>query len=447
MTDLPEGTTAATSAANASADLRERAEARLQGMAVPGDNAAPPMTDAVRQLHELQVHQIELELQNDELRKARDVAEEAAARYAVLYDFSPVGYVTLNRAGAITRANLAAGQLLGTERARLAGKRLGAWLAGASAPAFNAFLQQSFEGADPPGCEWELNVKGHIVALQVDASVSNDAQVCRLVMVDISARKQAEQATLQANQELAQANQELAQANQELAQANVELARSNADLEQFAYAASHDLIEPLRSVTSSVQLLQKRYAGHLDARANTFIAHAVSGAARMQALITDLLTFARINGDAQQPGPVSMEAALTDACANLATAIAAAGAHLTHDPLPQVRAKSSQMTQLLQNLLANAIKFRGDKPAVVHVGARQKGDEWILSVADQGIGIEPKYFNRIFQLFKRLHTREEYAGTGIGLSLCKKIVERQGGRIWVESEVGQGATFYFTLPV
>ena len=239
----------------------------------------------------------------------------------------------------------------------------------------------------------------------------------------------------------------LKQAQQAQLDTNTELLRSNAHLEQFAYAASHDLVEPLRSVASSVQLLQMRYAGQLDARADTFIAHAVSGAARMQVLITDLLTFARINGDSQQRRAVSMEAALTNAIANLETAIVDSNAQITHDPLPQVRAQSGQMTQLLQNLLANAIKFRGDKPAIAHVGARQAEHEWVFSVADRGIGIEPPYFNRIFELFKRLHTREEYAGTGIGLSLCKKIVEHHGGRIWVESEAGQGATFYFTLPL
>ena len=225
-----------------------------------------------------------------------------------------------------------------------------------------------------------------------------------------------------------------------------ELARSNADLEQFAYAASHDLIEPLRSVTGSVNLLQKRYAGQLDARADEMITHAVSGATRMQALIRDLLALSRIGSTLAPADVVSLAHALSEAMRNLEDAIQESNAQITNDVLPTVHAHSTQVTQLLQNLLANAIKFRGNKAAVVHVGARQNDQEWVFSVADQGIGIEAQHFARVFELFKRLHTREEYAGTGIGLALCKKIVERHGGRIWVESIPGQGACFYFTLP-
>jgi len=167
----------------------------------------------------------------------------------------------------------------------------------------------------------------------------------------------------------------------------------------------------------------------------------------MQALIDDLLAFSRIGSKPSPSIDISMETALAAAIANLEMAIADSNAQITHDPLPNINAQGILITQLLQNLIANAIKFRGDKPAVVHVGARQQGDEWVLSVADQGIGIEPKYFNRIFELFKRLHTRGEYAGTGIGLALCKKIVGLHRGRIWVESVLGQGSTFYFTLPL
>ena len=252
------------------------------------------------------------------------------------------------------------------------------------------------------------------------------------VQRDITERRQAEAALIAAKEIVDTANQELA--------------RSNADLEQFAYAASHDLQEPLRSVASCVQLLQMRYAGQLDARADTFIAHAVSGATRMQALIDDLLAFSRIGSKSNPTTDISMQSALTAAIANLEMAIADSNAQITHDPLPNINAQGALITQLLQNLIANAIKFRGDKPAVVHVGARENGNEWVFSVADQGIGIEPKYFSRIFELFKRLHAREEYAGTGIGLALCKKIVEQHGGRIWVESAPQQGSIFFFTLP-
>jgi len=227
---------------------------------------------------------------------------------------------------------------------------------------------------------------------------------------------------------------------------NRELTRSNADLEQFAYVASHDLQEPLRSVASSVQLLQMRYAGRLDARADEFIKHAVGGATRMKTLIDDLLAFSRIGAKREQTEELSMEHVLSEAMRNLEVAILESNAKITHDPLPNLHGYGAQIAQLLQNLISNACKFRGDKAAVVHVRADREGSEWVFSVADQGIGINSKYFERVFELFKRLHTREEYAGTGIGLALCKKIVERHGGRIWVESEKGRGTTFFFTLP-
>ena len=240
--------------------------------------------------------------------------------------------------------------------------------------------------------------------------------------------------------------QELKEAKRSLEDANAELSRSNAALQQFAYAASHDLQEPLRSVRSSVQLLQKRYADALDARAQEYIAHAVSGATRMERLIQDLLTFSRVSAGPQQQAELGLAEALEEARANLSTALSESEAMLTVGELPTVRADRGQIQQLLQNLIGNALKFRGPHPARVHVAAHRAGGEWVVSVKDQGIGIPPEHFSRIFELFKRLHTRDEYAGTGIGLALCQKIVERHGGRIWVESELGQGTTFFFSLP-
>ena len=231
-----------------------------------------------------------------------------------------------------------------------------------------------------------------------------------------------------------------------LTQSNQDLARSNADLQQFAYAASHDLQEPLRSVASCVQLLKKRYGGHIDARADEFIDHAVGAASRMQSMIDDLLHLSRLSTGPMKRDTVDSKLAVDTACDNLKKARDAAQATVTMGSLPVVDANLSQLTQLFQNLIGNALKFRGDKPAVVHIDARAEGNEWVFSVADQGIGMEPQYFERIFQLFQRLHTRDDYAGTGIGLTLCQKIVDRHGGRIWLESKPGAGTTFFFTLP-
>jgi PAS domain S-box-containing protein len=224
-----------------------------------------------------------------------------------------------------------------------------------------------------------------------------------------------------------------------------ELARSNKELEQFAYVASHDLQEPLRIVSSYVQLLARRYQGKLDQEADEFIAFAVEGANRMKILINDLLAFSRVGTRGRELAPVAMDDVFDRVVSNLQLAIEESGATVTHDPLPQVLADDVQTVQLLQNLIANAIKFRSQEPPRVHIGARRQGDRWLFFVRDNGIGIDPQYNERIFILFQRLHNRDEYPGTGIGLAICRKIVERHGGRIWLESEPGNGTTFYFTL--
>lgn len=249
-----------------------------------------------------------------------------------------------------------------------------------------------------------------------------------------------------ASRKLARERQDLLHARQKLEQSITELARSNSDLQQFAYVASHDLQEPLRMVASYTQLLGKRYKGRLDADADEFIAYAVNGASRMQALIQDLLAFSRVDSQGQRFEPTSVETLLGYALDNLKGAIEEAGAVITHGPLPTVMADERQFLHLLQNLLSNALKFRGPEPPRIHISAERRGEEWLFSVRDNGIGIDPQYSERIFILFQRLHTNAEYPGTGIGLALCKKIVERHGGRIWMESQAGQGATFCFTLP-
>lgn len=230
-----------------------------------------------------------------------------------------------------------------------------------------------------------------------------------------------------------------------LAKKTAELQRSNQELEQFAYVASHDLQEPLRMVSSYVQLLARRYKGKLDQDADEFIDFAVDGATRMQRLINDLLLYSRVGTRGKPFEPTDSYQALAAALDNLMLAIQDNNATVTHDPLPTVMADGSQLVQLFQNLVGNAIKFHGEEKPVVHVSASQQGKEWTFSVRDNGIGIAPENFERIFVIFQRLHGRGEYPGTGIGLAVCKRIVERHGGKIWLESEPGKGTTFYFTL--
>jgi light-regulated signal transduction histidine kinase (bacteriophytochrome) len=223
-----------------------------------------------------------------------------------------------------------------------------------------------------------------------------------------------------------------------------ELARSNADLEQFAYISSHDLQEPLRMVAAYTQLLAERYRGRLDENADKFIGYASEGALRMQSLIQDLLAFSRVGRNGCER--VACDTVMEEILLSLGPAIQESGAVVTHGTLPAVWANRSQITQVLQNLIGNAIKFRGTEPPAISVQAEKTGDHWLFIVSDNGIGIAPEYAENIFVVFQRLHTRAEYPGNGIGLAICKKIVEHLGGRIWVESQAGHGSVFKFTMP-
>jgi len=267
---------------------------------------------------------------------------------------------------------------------------------------------------------------------RVAQTKGSDAGGAVLTFKDISERLQAEAAIRELNEELELRVQELA--------------RSNGELELFAYAASHDLQEPLRMVSGFVQLLGKRYKGQLDADADEFIGFAVDGVTRMQRLINDLLAYSRVGSRGGELLPTSAGEAAHQALTQLQAAVDETGARVSIGDLPEVNADATQLTQLFQNLIGNAIKFHGDAPPEVKVEARAQGSEWLFSVADNGIGVDPQYAERIFVLFQRLHSIDKYQGTGIGLALCKRIVERHGGRIWLESEPGEGSTFWFTLP-
>jgi two-component system, sensor histidine kinase and response regulator len=236
------------------------------------------------------------------------------------------------------------------------------------------------------------------------------------------------------------------QAEQNLANKVEELARSNADLEQFAYVASHDLQEPLRMVAAYTQLLAERYRGKLDETADKYIGYASEGALRMQVLIQDLLAFSRV-GRNRECASVDCQAVMNEVEQTLAAAIQESGAVITHAELPVVWADRTQMAQVFQNLIGNAIKFRGKEQPVISFRAEQQNQHWLFSVADNGIGIAPEYAESIFVVFQRLHARTEYPGNGIGLAICKKIIEHYGGRIWVESQAGAGSTFKFTIPI
>jgi PAS domain S-box-containing protein len=289
--------------------------------------------------------------------------------------------------------------------------------------------------------------------LHVKPLCDGDGRVIRWIgsLTDIDDRKRTEVELQALNDELETRVQkrtaDLQRSNASLQLAIAERERSNRDLERFAYIASHDLQEPLRAVSSHVGLLARRYHGHLDAKAESYIAYACDGAARMQALINDILTFSRIRPDSSSHDDVDLETLLGEALDSLTVAIREADATITHDPMPRVHGCRSLLRQLLQNLLSNAVKFRGDAPPRIHVSARSDGHDHFISVRDNGIGVEPQHRERIFEIFQRLHGRNKYEGTGLGLAICRRVVEQHGGRIWIEPSPGCGATFIFALPV
>jgi signal transduction histidine kinase len=252
---------------------------------------------------------------------------------------------------------------------------------------------------------------------------------------------------LASKEELNREVEERRQAQDELKKTLTDLERSNKELEQFAYVASHDLQEPLRMVSSYTQLLGERYGDQLDEKAKKFINYAVDGAIRMQQLIQDLLLFSRVTTRGEEFQPVDSRAALGMAVSGLGETIRESGALVTNDDdFPQVMADQTQLAQVFQNLISNAIKFRGPNQPLVHVSVRAEDLHWLFSVKDNGIGIDPRYRGKVFVIFQRLHTREEYPGTGIGLALCERIIKRHGGEIWFDSKPGEGSTFYFTFP-
>jgi len=263
---------------------------------------------------------------------------------------------------------------------------------------------------------------------------------------EVLARIESHLALYALRRQLAAQNAQLQQEIAVRAEMQAALQRSNTEFEQLAYVASHDMQEPLRKIASYLQLLSQRYQGQLDADADEFIGYAVDGAKRMQALINDLLAFSRVGTKAKPIAPTDCNVIVRTALADLQFAIEDSGARVDVDDLPMVMGDATQLSQLFRNLLSNAIKFHRDEPPVVRVSTERTGASWRFTVSDNGIGIAPEYFERIFVIFQRLHGRSQYAGTGIGLAICKKIVERHGGQIEVRSIEGQGSTFTFTLP-
>ena len=373
-------------------------------------------------------------IRNISVRKdAETHLAQMEGRYRGLLEAAPDAMVVVNQVGEIVLLNVQAEKQFGYSRDELVGQQVKniipegfaeRLIADGTRTATEALAQQIGTGIELNGRRRD----GSEFPIEIMLSPLESAEgiLVTAAIRDITERKKSEE---------------------HLVQMVGELKRSNDELQQFAYVSSHDLQEPLRMVTSYTQLLAGRYKGRLDSDADEFIAFAVDGCNRMQGLIKDLLAYSRAGTNGKVLHEISAENALKEALANLRATIDQSGAVVTRDALPVIRTDETQLTQVFQNLVGNAIKYHGAEVPQVHVSATKNGGaEWTFSVRDNGLGIDPQYFDRIFILFQRLHGRDEFEGTGIGLAICKKILERLGGRIWVESESEKGSTFYFALP-
>jgi PAS domain S-box-containing protein len=369
---------------------------------------------------------IELALHNFSMELKLREGEE---RYRDLFENANDVIFSLDLSGSFRSVNKAAERVTGYSRGELLRLNIADLVAPAQRARVEELILEPTGGAGPIPHELDIVTKSG-----------------GRVVLDVSTRLEFQGGLPASIQAIARDVTERKQAEKRLAEQAEELGRSNTELEHFAYVASHDLQEPLRVVSSYIGLLVRRYQGRLDADAEEFIGYALDGVKRMQQLITDLLAYSRVSTQRRESGQVDCELVLAEALRNLAPRIEQNSATVTHDPMPSVAGDAAQLLRLFQNLVGNAIKFRGAAPPRVHVGATRDGEKWVFSVRDNGIGIHPQDVKRIFMIFERAHADKSYPGTGIGLAISKRIVERHRGRIWVDSQPGNGSTFWFTIP-
>lgn len=374
-----------------------------------------------RRLAELETCQIELDLAKGQLRWNKDdhgTRQDGPTLMLALLERTPHPIVLLDGDGGFAFCNGAAQELLVCSRHEPAGRSIGDLDATDGCGGLVRRFRRLWDTGGTLEAEWRVGEECRTIEFTMTPVLWNGDQAMLSAARDVTDKRLVER----------------------------RLEEALAELDQFAYMASHDLREPLRAVTSYVELLSRRYQGKLDADANDFINFAVDGATRMQHLIDDLLAYSRVGTHGKPFRPVDCEVVFSHAMANLAMAIEECHAHVTHDPLPTVMADGTQLVRLFQNLLDNAIKFRRVGSPRVHVSYQENDADWVFCVSDHGIGIDARDAERIFAVSQRLHTRAEYPGTGFGLAICKKIVERHGGRIWVASEPNRGSRFWFTIP-
>ncbi len=457
--------------------LRRKSEERLRAQKdLPGE--IPPQ-DTKRLIHELQVHQVELEMQNDELRRSQAQLEESRMRYADLYDFAPIGYLTFDREGLIVEANLTAAKQLGLARAQLLEKPFSLYVLDKDRDAFHLHLAKVFKTGEPQTREVKLkaidSAEFYSRLESILIETADGRGMCRTSIIDISHAKIAEQELQRAHDELEKRVEdrtaELAEANEFLKQEIAErkraeenlktgmekLERSSRELQDFAFSASHDMQEPLRKIQTFGNMLNKRSAGVLDDQGRDYLERMLNSAMRMSAMVRGLLTYSRVNTGGEHPTPVDLTGLAKEAADSMRRLVRDAGATFEIGDLPTLDADPDQMLLLFKNLIENAIKFRGNKKPLIKIYAKRvddpersgirAGEQYVdIFVEDNGIGFEERHIDRIFSLFQRLHGRGTYEGTGMGLPVCRRIVERHNGTITATSTPGTGTTFIITLP-
>ncbi len=410
------------------AELRRRAMETIKSRRSSMEKM--PVEDVLKLAEELQIHQVELEMQNEELRSIQWELEQSRKKYSDLYDFAPVGYLALSEEGRIVEANLTAAKQLGIERSILIGKPFNLYAAENSREELHLHLRKVFQTKQPHTCEIKLNGRGRIDCyVQLDSTyfMDSDGQsLTRTTITDISDRKKAEG---------------------KLTALAGKLEFSNRELEQFAFIASHDLQEPLRKIQAFGDRLGTKYRDKLDKEGKEYLTRMQNAAKRMQQFIRDLLKYSRVATHPEPPDTVDLREAVMDVISDLELIIQRWGADVEVFELPAVKVEKSQIRQLFQNLIANALKFHGEKQPHIKIYSRRTDHDCQIFVEDNGIGFDEKYLDRIFAPFQRLHGRSAYEGTGMGLAICRKIVERHGGSITAKSKPGAGSTFIITLPV
>ena len=460
-------------------DLRREAEERLKPESEPVLPGEKCCEEARGLIHELRVHQVELEMQNEELRKAQIQLEESRTRYADLYDFAPVGYFTFSGQGLILEGNLTAAEQLGIERSRLINKVFRSYVFQADREIFDSHLRAVFKTPERQTCEVRLTAKnGERFYARLESiyiGTAAGAGVCRTSVSDITISRRAEEVLRGAHNELErrveERTAELARSNELLrlevcerrrAEENLrvsvaKLERSNSELQDFAFIASHDMQEPLRKIQTFGSRIREKYVALLDDTGRDYLDRMMNATKRMTEMIQGLLNYSRLGTRAEPSAAVDLNRLVHEVMGDLEIPISMTGAGIEVADLPTLEIDSSQIRQLFQNLIANSLKFHGEQKPVVKIHAKPAGEDHEreaspagqthhLFVEDNGIGFEEKYLDRIFTMFQRLHGKSAYEGTGMGLAICRKIVERHHGSITARSEPGRGATFIITLP-